>query len=79
MNYKEKIISNISKISRISEKDLNLDTKIYDSRIISSLQMLEVMSEIEKQFNIMINPEELIPANFQDIKSIIGFIEKKIS
>ena len=77
MNCKNEIIKIIAEISKIKESEFDLNTKIYDSKIISSLQLLDIMNKLEKKFNIIIEPEELIPDNFTDIKAIVKFIELK--
>lgn len=77
MNIKEEIIGCISKVGKISKDELDLDTQIFDSNIVTSLGLLEIVSFIEKQYNLIITPEELIHENFGSIRMIVDFINKK--
>lgn len=69
----------ISEKSRIPRRELLSDTEIYDSRIISSLAMLELVALIENHFSIVVLPEELTADNFYDIQTIIDFIHRKLA
>lgn len=78
MDTNYEIIKCLSKICRIPENEFTLDTEIYDSKIISSLQILELMTYIEKHYQIIIHSEELIIENFKNIRTISNFIDKKM-
>ncbi|MBU0991095.1 MAG: acyl carrier protein [Proteobacteria bacterium] len=73
------VLNFISKKSKIPKNELGPDTEIYDSKIISSLAMLELISLIESQFSIYVEPEELTEDNFQDIQTIIQFVQRKLN
>ncbi len=79
MNIQEDITGYIAKIGKIPREEISLQLKIYNSGIISSLKLLELMAYIEKQYSLVIKPEELIEANFKDIGTIINFIRDKIN
>jgi acyl carrier protein len=79
MDIQADIIGYIAKLGKIPQEDLDPQVKIYNSGIISSLKLLELMTYIEKHYGIVIKPEELIEANFKDIGTIIHFIESKIN
>ncbi|HEX3044762.1 MAG TPA: acyl carrier protein [Bacillota bacterium] len=78
MDIQADLIGYIATLGKIPREDLDPQVKIYNSGIISSLKLLELMTYIEKQYRIVIKPEELIEANFKDIGTIIHFIESKI-
>lgn len=78
MNLEKDIIGIISKIGKLPEKELQTDTKLFDSNIVTSLGLLEILSEIEKRFGITVMPEELIPDNFGTIALICTFVDAKI-
>ncbi|HEX3044787.1 MAG TPA: acyl carrier protein [Bacillota bacterium] len=78
MDIQADLIGYIAKLGKIPREDLDPQVKIYNSGIISSLKLLELMTYIEKQYHIVIKPEELIEANFKDIGTIIHFIGSKI-
>lgn len=68
----------VAKISRIPVGGLTLESELFESRIISSLGLLEMMDEIERLFKIEIFPEELIKENFSTIGRMKEFISGKI-
>ena len=79
MNLNEEIMSIIAKVAKVPVNELNLDTQIYNSKIVTSLGLLELISALEKQYDIMLTPEELVEKNFSDIKTIVAFVERKMS
>jgi len=56
---------------------LSSDTSFLDSSILDSTGMLELISFIEQEFAIRIDPTELIPDNLDSISKVTRFIEKK--
>ena len=78
MDIKNILMDYINEIGKIPRNEIDESLPIYSSVILSSLKIIELMVFIEKQFNIMIKPEEFIESNFKDISSIIKFIESKI-
>lgn len=78
MTIAEDVLGLISTIGKIPRHQIGLQTVIYNSGIISSLNLLELMSHIERRFSIVVKPEELIENNFKDVTAIVHFIEKKL-
>ncbi|MBN1983880.1 MAG: acyl carrier protein [Chitinivibrionales bacterium] len=78
MNIAEEVLGLISTIGKIPRHQIGLQTAVYNSGIISSLNLLELMSHIEKRFSIVVRPEELIERNFKDVNAIVRFIETKV-
>ena len=56
---------------------LGPDTSFLDSSILDSTGMLELISFIEQEFGISIDPTELVPDNLDSISKVTRFIEKK--
>ncbi len=54
------------------------NTSFYDSGIIDSTGILEIVSFIEKQFNIRVETHELVPDNFESLSCVAEYLEKKI-
>jgi acyl carrier protein len=79
MNLDEDVMTVIAETGRLPLAEMNAGLKIYDSGLISSLAMLELMARLEKQYGIAIRPEELIPDNFSDVRAIIDFVRRKTS
>ena len=73
----EQVYTIISEKSKIPRRELKPETQIYDSKIISSLALLELIAQIEERFSIVVLPEELTEDNFHDIQTIIEFIHQK--
>jgi acyl carrier protein len=53
------------------------ETSFLDNSILDSTGMLELISFIEQEFAISIDPSELIPDNLDSIKNVTQFIERK--
>jgi acyl carrier protein len=78
MTILEDITGHVSKAARIPEQEVDAKTRIYDSGIISSLKLIELMSYIEKRYGFEIRPEELVEENFGDVGAIVDFIRSKV-
>ncbi|WP_410511183.1 acyl carrier protein [Paenibacillus sp. BR2-3] len=79
METKEQVTMIVSELTRIPREELNPGTDIFESRLITSLGLLELVSRLEQKFGIIILPEELIHEHFSSIETIIGFIESKLA
>lgn len=53
----------------------NIDTLIND-RYLDSLSILSLISELEDEFDIVIPTVEIIPDNFNSVKSMMALINK---
>ncbi len=56
---------------------LSSDMSFLDSSILDSTGMLELISFIEQEFAISIDPTELVPDNLDSISKVTRFIERK--
>lgn len=74
----EKLMKLIIKAMKIPEQEMDLDVDVFESNMISSLGLLELIAQIETEFNITIFPEELIHENFGTVGSIIKFVKTKV-
>lgn len=74
MNIELDITEFISKVSGVPKNELSVCTEIYNSGIVSSLSILELMSYIENNYKVVIKPEKLVEDNFKDIGTIAGFV-----
>jgi len=45
--------------------------------VIDSLKMLDLISFIEKQCNIAIDEDEMMPDNFESVDAIVSFVNEK--
>jgi len=56
--------------------ELNEDSELLDSRLLDSVQIIDLVSYIEKEFNVAVDVAEVIPENFSNLRSIISMIER---
>jgi acyl carrier protein len=47
--------------------------------ILDSLGILEVVSFIEREFDLTVSDEELLPENFDSISTLAAFVESKLN
>ena len=53
------------------------DTPLLESGVLDSLGILDVVSFLESEFSILISDEDLVPDNFQTLKTISAFVLKR--
>ena len=44
--------------------------------MIDSVEMMELVAELEREYNIEIEPEDIIPENFKTIDTIVELVDK---
>ncbi|MEI2394034.1 phosphopantetheine-binding protein [Paenibacillus phytohabitans] len=79
MKITEQVTMIVAGLTRIPAGELRLDTDIFESRLLTSLGLLDLVSRLEQEFKIIILPEELIHEHFASIATIIGFIDNKLA
>lgn len=62
---------------RKPEFQLKNDTPLLESKIIDSIALLKLVIFLEKQFGLVLDPEELIPENFKTIDVICIYVRSK--
>lgn len=60
------------------ESQLKDDTSFFDKGIIDSTGIIELVSFLEKNYNIKIDDEELIPENFSNVLQVNKFLQTKL-
>ena len=55
------------------------DESLFEKGIIDSLGLIKLVSFLEERFNVQVEDDELIPDNFDTVKNIKDYIEKKLS
>jgi acyl carrier protein len=61
------------------EDILSNDDSFLEKGIFDSTGILELVSFLERRFNIELEPEELIPENLDSISSLARFLQRKLS
>ena len=77
MSVKEKLKVFLSKFFNVNE--IEETDNIFEKGLVTSLFAMNLVSFIEKEFDISIDNTELDLDNFKDISSIVTLIEKKIA
>lgn len=64
----------------LSEMKDNVDFStaegLIDNKIIDSLELMELISQLEDEFDVEIGMEEIVPENFNSASAIYGLIQK---
>ena len=53
------------------------DQDLLHSGIVDSLGILELVTYLAEEFNILVSDEELLPDNFSSIRRLTDFVERK--
>ena len=70
MNLEQEIKEIVSTIIQIPIVDIDMNASFFDDYGMDSLRALEILAEIENQYNIMIDPEKLM-----QMTSVAGIVE----
>ena len=73
----EKIRKFISDITFTDLSKIDDSTLLFQEGIFDSLGFLSLISFLDKELGIEISNDELIEENFESIKAIVAFIERK--
>lgn len=76
MSIKEKVISILTSINAKIADDLDAD--LLEKGYVDSYEIVNLVMELEDEFNIEIDPEEIIPENFKWINAIVQLVEKNM-
>ena len=78
--HKEKIKAFIVDNFMFGSSDgLTYETSFLDEGIIDSTGILELVDFLEKEFNISVEDEELVPENLDSIDNVDEFVSRKLS
>ncbi len=75
MENREKILDILKTLH--PEYDYEKSTNFLDDGLLDSFDVIALVTELEDNFNIDIDPIEIIPNNFATKDNILEFIEKK--
>lgn len=70
----EKLLAILKEINETV--DYANETKLIDKGILDSLAILDLVTEIENEFDVEISPIDLIPANFNSVHSLMAMINR---
>lgn len=75
---KKKIIDFVTQTTFTDPAKIKDNTLLFDEGIFDSLGLLNLISFLEKDFNIKVDDSELDAENFESIKAIESFLERKL-
>ena len=58
-------------------RNMNWDDDLLEKGVVDSLGILDIVNFLEREFQISVTDEELLPENFQSINSIVSFVGRK--
>ena len=70
----EKLLEILKRVK--SEVDFMKSQNLVDEGILDSIDIVTIISEIETEYSIEIDPEEIEPDNFQSVLTMLEMIEK---
>jgi acyl carrier protein len=65
-------------VSRRSPRQLGDDDSLIESGAFDSLGILELVTYIEREFDVQLGDEDVSPENFRSIKSVAGFLTGRL-
>lgn len=74
----KKILDFVCQTTFIDPKNINEKTLLFDEGIFDSLGLLNLISFLEKDFRVKVDDSELDAENFESIKAIESFVQKKL-
>ena len=75
MENKELIREIIMKVKQSAEEKLDSDKLVSDGTL-DSLDIMNLIMELESGFDIEIDPEDVLSANFESVDAIAALVEK---
>jgi acyl carrier protein len=77
---KERVRAFLAKNLYVPEPDAMLadGRSLFDSRILDSIGVLQVVSFLEEEFGLEIDPDDLVPANLESVEAIVAFVERRL-
>ena len=72
----EKIIEIIENLTGYDKLKENVDIDLLENEILDSLAFIELMTTLEEEFNIEIQPTQVEPNTWRSVKKIVELVEK---
>lgn len=60
-----------------SEIEISKETSLFQDRVLDSLNLVALITFLEKTFDISINPSEVIIENLDTVSNMLNLLEKK--
>jgi acyl carrier protein len=74
------VVAAIRKVAKLVDSDtvLTRDTALIEEQLLDSIELLQLVMELETAYGIEIPLEELAPENFADIASVVRLVGRQI-
>ena len=72
----EKIIEIIENLTGYDKLKENVDIDLLENEILDSLAFIELLTTLEEEFNIEIQPTQVDPNTWRSVKKIVEVVEK---
>ena len=76
LQMEEKIIEIIENLTGYDKLKENVDIDLLENEILDSLAFIELMTTLEEEFNIEIQPTQVDPNTWRSVKKIVELVEK---
>jgi D-alanine--poly(phosphoribitol) ligase subunit 2 len=77
MDTQAQVIEIIRRVTGNNIEGMDPDESLFDSGILDSFALTDVVTTLEKQFSISVPDSDLTPRKFQSISRIVAYIEKQ--
>jgi D-alanine--poly(phosphoribitol) ligase subunit 2 len=75
----ERVVELLQEIADVQGVDLPSETEsLFDAGVLDSFGLLEFLTSVEKELNITIPDEDLIPANFDTIAKLRSYLNDRV-
>lgn len=74
-NMKERVSAVLVQVNKKAELQLD-STSLVSSGILDSLDIMSLIMDLEREFEIEIDPEDVLSENFESVSAITALVEK---
>jgi len=67
----------VDKIFEIAFSKVSKDQELWDSKVLDSITLVELIVEIESEYGIKVPFNEIVTENFSSVEKMIQYIESK--
>ena len=77
MDTQAQVIEIIRRVTGNNIEEMDPNESLFDSGILDSFALTDVVTTLEKQFSISVPDSDLTPRKFQSISRIVAYIENQ--
>ena len=68
----------INKIEEITFSQVGLTDSLWEEKVLDSISIVELVVELENEFNIKVPFNEIVTDNFETVERIVHYLNSKI-